>query len=272
MRSTSDPEANAAVAASLVREAIDQGASYIQTPEVTNLVQRDRKLAERRVTDEDGDATLAALRALAAEAAVTVHIGSLVVRDGERWRNRGFLIGPEGAVVARYDKVHMFDVDLPSGETFRESSSYTAGDCAVLAEVGPLRIGMTICFDIRFPRLYEELAMAGANLLTAPSAFAASTGRDHWHVLTRARAIENGAFLVAACQEGLHEDGRTTYGHSLIVAPWGRILAEASETPSVIVADIDLAEAEDMRRRIPVLTARRRFEVRTIGATSDKAA
>lgn len=266
MRSTSDPEANAATAGRLVREAIDRGATYIQTPEVTNLVQRDRKLAERLVVTEQHDATLATLRALAAAAGVTIHIGSLIVREGDRWRNRAFLVGADGDILARYDKVHMFDVDLPSGERFRESATYTAGECAVLADLGEIRLGVAICFDVRFPRLYEELAVAGANVLTAPSAFARSTGQDHWHTLVRARAIENGAFMIAACQEGLHEDGRTTYGHSLIVAPWGTVLAEAIETPSVIVADIDLADADRMRAQIPVLSARRPFGVTRVAA------
>ncbi|WP_420393100.1 carbon-nitrogen hydrolase family protein [Acuticoccus sp.] len=262
LRSTASPEENRDAVVRLVREAAGRGATYVQTPEVTNFVQRDRAAATKLIVPEREDVTLAALRALAAELSITVHIGSLAVRDGAAWRNRGLMIDPEGEVVARYDKIHMFDVALPSGETFRESATYTAGDGVVLVDVGGAKVGMTICFDLRFPRLYEELAVAGATVLTAPSAFAASTGRDHWHALLRVRAIENGAFMIAAAQEGLHQDGRKTYGHSMIVAPWGDVLAEATDTPSVIVADLDLSLVERMRGQIPVLSARRPFTVR----------
>ncbi|MEM8551179.1 MAG: carbon-nitrogen hydrolase family protein [Pseudomonadota bacterium] len=257
MRSTADPSQNAAVAAERVAEAAERGATYIQTPEVTNLVQMRRPLAAPLVQHPDADETLSALREVAAKNRVTVHIGSLVVREGEHWRNRAHIIGPTGDVVATYDKIHMFDVDLPSGERFRESNTYTPGKDTVICHVGDLAIGVSICFDLRFPALYAALSAAGANVLTAPSAFAKTTGAAHWHALLRARAIENGAFLIAAAQEGTHEDGRTTYGHSIIIDPWGRVLAEADETPGVIVADIDPADAQTVRAQIPVLTARR---------------
>jgi predicted amidohydrolase len=272
MRSGARPQENAAEAVRLVREAIAAGATYIQTPEVTNIVQRRRAEAEPFVVTEEREPTLAALRLLAAEAGVHVHIGSLVVRDGDAWRNRAYLVGPDGAILARYDKIHMFDVDLPDGERFRESATFTAGDTAVVAAAGELTIGLAICFDLRFPRLFETLAFAGANVLTVPAAFAETTGRAHWHALVRARAIENGAYVVAAAQEGRHEDGRTTFGHSMIVDPWGRVLAEATDTPSVITADIDLNVVETVRRQIPVLTARRPFATLTADAAERRAA
>jgi predicted amidohydrolase len=259
MRSGARPQENAAEAVRLVREAAQRGASYIQTPEVTNIVQRRRAEAEPFVTTEDREPTLAALRGVAAEAGVHVHIGSLVVRDGDRWRNRAYLIGPDGGILARYDKIHMFDVDLPDGERFRESATFTPGETAVLADAGPLTVGITICFDLRFPRLYETLTLAGATVLAVPAAFAFTTGKAHWHTLIRARAIENGAYVIAAAQEGTHEDGRTTFGHSMIVDPWGVVVAEATDTPSIIVADLDLEAVATVRRQIPILTARRPF-------------
>ncbi|WMS42848.1 carbon-nitrogen hydrolase family protein [Acuticoccus sp. MNP-M23] len=256
LRSTRDPFQNADTVVRLIREAAALGARYIQTPELTNLVEIRRKHAAPQVREEADEPVLSAVRPLCAELGVTVHLGSLIVREGEQWCNRGYMIGPGGDIEARYDKLHMFDVDLPSGQSFRESSAYRQGETAVLVDDGPLKIGMAICFDLRFPRLFEELANEGANVLTAPSAFATATGDAHWHVLLRARAIENAAFMVAAAQEGLHEDGRTTYGHAMIVDPWGRVLAEATETPSVIAADIDLSSAAKMRAQIPTIAAR----------------
>jgi predicted amidohydrolase len=261
MRSTPRPQENAAEAVRLVKEAAAAGATYVQTPEITNIVQRRKAEAEPHVVAEDAEPVLAALRGVAAEAGVHVHIGSLVVKDGDRWANRAFLIGPDGAIIARYDKIHMFDVDLPDGDRYRESDTYAPGDCTALAQVGEATLGMTICFDVRFPRLYEALAMEGATVIAIPAAFTAVTGAAHWHLLVRTRAVENGVFVIAAAQEGAHEDGRRTYGHSLIVDPWGRVLAEATETPSVIVADLDLSEVEKVRGQVPVLTARRPFSV-----------
>ncbi|MBJ3774081.1 carbon-nitrogen hydrolase family protein [Acuticoccus mangrovi] len=272
MRSTATPSENADQAVALARAAIADGAVYVQTPEVTNLVQRKKALAEPHVTTEEREPTILALRALAADAGVHIHIGSVVVRDGDMWRNRAFLIGPDGEIVARYDKIHMFDVDLPNGERFRESSTYQPGESAVLAEVGDLRLGITICFDVRFPRLYEELALAGATAFAIPAAFADVTGRAHWHTLVRTRAIENGAFVISATQEGTHEDGRTTYGHSMIVDPWGRVLAEAEATPSFIAADLDLSLVDTVRQQVPVLTARRPFAVTRTEAPARRSA
>ena len=262
LSSTTDPAANADTAVRLVREAIAGGAKYVQTPEITNLCQSDRDEAARLIVAEGQDGTLNAMRALAAGAGVLIHIGSIVVREGDLWRNRSVLIGTDGEVIARYDKMHMFDADLGEGESVRESEAYAAGDEVVLADLGEMRLGMTICFDLRFPRLYEELSVAGANVLAVPSAFAVETGAQHWHVLLRSRAIENGAFVIAAAQEGEHEDGRTTYGHSLIVSPHGEVLAEARETPGVIFAELDLSQCEEARSRVPLLSARKPFEVR----------
>lgn len=272
MRSTPRPQENADEAVRLVKEAAGAGATYVQTPEITNICQRRKAEAEPLVTTEENEPVLAALRGVAAEAGIHVHIGSLVVRDGAKWANRSFLIAPDGSVAARYDKIHMFDVDLPDGDRYRESDTYTPGETAVLAPVGEATLGLSICFDLRFPRLYEALAMEGADVVAAPAAFTAVTGAAHWHLLVRTRAVENGVFVVAAAQEGLHEDGRRTYGHSLVVDPWGRILAEATGTPSVIVADLDLSQVGLVRAQVPVLTARRGFSLARVEPSAKRTA
>ena len=259
MCSSTRPQDNADEAARLVRDAAGQGARYVQTPEITNLVQRHKADAAPHVVGEADDPTLSALRTVAADCSIHVHIGSLVVADGDRWANRSFLIAPDGTIAARYDKIHMFDVDLPDGDTYRESDTFAPGQAAVVSPLGEAAVGLSICFDVRFPRLYEALAMNGASIIAIPAAFTAVTGAAHWHLLVRTRAVENGCFVVAAAQEGLHEDGRRTYGHSLIVDPWGRVLAEATETPSVILADLDLDQVTTVRGQVPVLTARRPF-------------
>jgi predicted amidohydrolase len=203
------------------------------------------------------------LRELAHKLGIFVHIGSLAIKlSKERAANRSFLIDPKGEIVARYDKIHMFDVDLGNGESYRESNSYRPGESAVLADLPWGRMGLTVCYDLRFPALYRALAEAGATMLTIPSAFTRKTGEaGHWHVLVRARAVENGCFVFAAAQGGKHENGRETYGHSLIVDPWGRILAEGDSEPSVVMAEIDPAEVAKARGRIPSLEHGRRFEV-----------
>ncbi|MEM8855043.1 MAG: carbon-nitrogen hydrolase family protein [Pseudomonadota bacterium] len=259
--SGSDPEANARMVTDLVRQAADKGAQYIQTPEVTNLVTLDRSQSETLARTEEDDFSLAALRTVAADKGVTVHIGSLSIRDGDRLANRSFVIAPDGSIAARYDKIHMFDVDLPDGETFRESQTFAPGRTAHLTPIGPLMLGLTICFDVRFAKLYAGLAEAGATMFSVPAAFAVSTGEAHWHTLLKARAIENGAFVVAAAQGGTHDCGRTTYGHSLIIDPWGRILAEGTDVPDIIMADLDPAMVETVRRQVPIMTARRTFSV-----------
>ena len=267
MRSCRDPGANRDAAVAGVREAASAGAHYVQTPEMTSLVERSRERLFAVVTTEDKDPTLSALRESARATGTMVHVGSIAVRAGEKIANRAYLIDAEGDIAAAYDKLHLFDVDLPSGERWRESATYTGGSCAVLAATPWAMLGLTICYDIRFPALYRALAEAGAEVLTAPACFTRQTGEAHWHVLQRARAIETGSFVISAAQGGRHEDGRETYGHSLIVDPWGRVLADAGGAePGVILAEIDLAQVADARARIPSLQHARSFTIERAGA------
>jgi len=268
MRSGRDPAVNRDAAVAGLREAAGQGARYIQTPEMTSLVERSRERLFAVVTDEGSDPTLTALRQTAREVGAWVQVGSIAVRNGEKIANRAFLIDPEGGIAASYDKLHLFDVDLPSGESWRESSTYTGGGCAVVAETPLGTFGLTICYDIRFPALYRALAEAGATVLTGPACFTRQTGEAHWQVLQRARAIATGSFMISAAQGGVHEDGRETYGHSIIVDPWGRVLAEGGTEPGVILAEIDLSLVADARARIPSLRHARPFSVERIGAKS----
>ena len=269
MRSGRDPLANRDAAVALVREAADAGAHYVQTPEMTSLVEREKARLFANVTEPDQDPTLAALREVARERGLVVQIGSLAVRNGDKIANRAFLIDAEGAVTASYDKVHLYDVDLPNGERWRESATYTGGACAVVADTPWAPIGVTICYDIRFPALFRALAEAGATVITAPACFTQQTGKAHWHVLHRARAIETGSFMISAAQGGHHEDGRDTYGHSLIVDPWGKVLADAGgNAPGVILAEIDLSRVADARARIPALLHARPFTVERIGRSA----
>lgn len=268
MRSGRDPLANRDAAVALVREAASAGADYVQTPEMTSLVERSRADLFGKVGPEERDPTLSALREVARERGVVVHVGSLAVRSGEKIANRAFVIDSTGAVLARYDKVHLFDVDLPNGESWRESATYTGGDAAVLAELPWGLLGVTICYDVRFPALYRALAEAGASFLSAPACFTRQTGEAHWHVLHRARAIETGAFMISAAQAGLHEDGRETFGHSLIVDPWGRVLAEGGREPGIVVASVDPTLVTDARGRIPTLKHARPFTVGVQGGAS----
>lgn len=261
MRSGQDVGRNRDDAVRMVREAAEGGAHYIQTPEMTSLVDRTKGAVREKVGDERQDPTLAALREVAREKGVTVHIGSIAVRAGEKIANRAYLIDPDGEIAARYDKVHLFDVDLPNGESWRESATYIGGDKAVLAETAWGLLGVTICYDVRFPALYRALAEAGAAILSAPACFTRQTGEAHWHVMHRARAIETGSFMISAAQGGLHEDGRETFGHSLIVDPWGRVLAEGGAGPGVILAAVDLSLVADARGRIPTLKNARPFTV-----------
>lgn len=256
MRSGVEVAANIAAATALVREAAGQGAQLVATPEMTNLLDIRPGKARARIVPEADDQTLAAMRALADELGIWLLIGSIAVTlEGEdRLANRSFLIAPDGSVRARYDKIHMFDVEVGDGQSYRESRAYRPGDRAVLAETEFGKLGMTICYDVRFPHLYRKLAQAGAGILTIPAAFTRVTGLAHWHVLVRARAIETGSFVLAPAQGGTHEDGRETFGHSLIVSPWGEVLAEkADDTPGVIVADLDMDAVAKARRRIPSL-------------------
>ncbi|TPJ51346.1 MULTISPECIES: carbon-nitrogen hydrolase family protein [unclassified Mesorhizobium] len=261
MRSGERPERNAIDLERLVREAAGQGATYIQTPEMTGALVRDKKAAS--FTSEDKDIIVGTARRLARELGVHLHIGSTaILRADGKLANRALLFGPDGATLASYDKIHMFDVDLDNGESWRESATYEPGTEAVVTTIEGAKLGFAVCYDLRFPQLFRAEALAGADLLSVPAAFTRQTGEAHWHVLLRARAIENGAYVVAAAQGGLHEDGRETYGHSLIVDPWGRVIAEAAHNePAVIVAEIDSAQSLAARKKIPNLKNARDFAI-----------
>jgi predicted amidohydrolase len=262
MRSGLKVAINIDAAVRLIGEAKSAGADYVLTPEMTNILAAKREQLFAAIVDEELDASLATLRELARRLGIFIHIGSLAIRLAhDRAANRSFLVDPKGNVAARYDKIHMFDVDLADGESYRESRNYRPGELAVLADLPWGRLGLTVCYDLRFPALYRGLAEAGATMLAIPSAFTRQTGEAHWHVLVRARAIENGCFVFAAAQGGKHETGRDTYGHSLIVDPWGRIIAEGGAEPGVVMAEIDPAEVANARARIPSLQHGRRFEI-----------
>jgi deaminated glutathione amidase len=260
-------EANVRDATALIRAAAKGGAQYIQTPEVTTQMERDRAKQMVETRPEEGNPALAHFRALARELNVWLHIGSMAVAVGDgQLANRAFLINPAGAVAARYDKIHMFDVQLPGGEVYRESKLFRPGKEAVLAELPWGKLGVTICYDLRFAALYRTLAQAGAEMLAIPAAFTKPTGQAHWHTLMRARAIETGCYVMAAAQAGKHENGRETYGHSLVVAPWGEIIAEAGVETGVTFADIDLAKVKEARSQVPSLTHDRAFTLHHAGA------
>ena len=262
MRSGLKPAANIDAAVRLINEAKSAGAEYVLTPEMTNILAAKREQLFGAIVAEEADPSLATLRELARQLGVYIHIGSLAVSlSPERAANRSFLVDPKGNIAARYDKIHMFDVDLANGESYRESRNYRPGEQAVLADLPWGRLGLTICYDLRFPALYRALAEAGATMLAISSAFTKQTGEAHWHVLVRSRAIENGCFVFAAAQGGKHENGRDTYGHSLIVDPWGRIIAEGGTDSGVVMAEIDPAEIANARARIPSLQHGRRFEI-----------
>jgi deaminated glutathione amidase len=264
--SSDDPGANLPVTERLVREAAGAGARLVLTPEVTNAVSTSRTRQEAVLAREEDDPTLARLRSVAAETGVWLSIGSLALKSDDpqgRFVNRQFLIAPSGEIAARYDKIHMFDVELGGEERYRESAGYRPGERAVVADTDGVRLGLTTCYDMRFPALYRALAEAGAQVVTVPSAFTVPTGRAHWEVLLRARAIETGCFVLAAAQSGTHAAtagrARETYGHSLAVDPWGSVLADAGEGVGVTVVDLDLSLVEDARRKIPSLANARLF-------------
>ena len=246
----------------LVRQAADQGAELIVTPEATNILQRNRPLLFEQLTTVDKDPVVQGLAALAAELKVRLLIGSALVKreDGEGYANRSVLVGPDGKIEATYDKIHMFDVDLPTGERHRESSVYRPGERAVVVDEPFGRLGLSICYDMRFGELYRRLAEAGAAVIALPSAFTRPTGEAHWDILIRARAIETGAYVLAAAQGGFHEDGRGTWGRSMIVGPWGEVLARLDhDEPGVAVADLDLDKVAKVRDAIPSLRNARAF-------------
>ena len=249
-----DPAANVETVSAKVRAAHASGADFIMTPETTDMMEPRRKLGFEKAQPEATHEALAAFKALAAELEIWLLLGSLVVRQSEdRLANRSFLIDPKGGIAACYDKIHMFDVDVPDGQTYRESKAYRPGSKAVLADLPWGRLGMTVCYDLRFPALYRSLAQAGADFLTVPSAFTRVTGQAHWHCLLRARAIETGCFVFAPAQCGEHAEGRETYGHSLIVAPWGEVLADGGEEPGIVTARIEPAKVAEARAMIPAL-------------------
>ena len=275
MRSGRSVDANVAAADALIREAARGGAHYVQTPEVTTVMDTDRANLLASSAPDVAARALAHFKRLAAELGLWLHVGSMGVRDGtgpsDRIANRSILIAPDGTVTAAYDKIHLFDVALANGETYRESDNFVAGGNAVVADMPWGRLGMTICYDLRFPKLHQALVASGASFLAIPAAFTRPTGEAHWHTLVRARAIETQCFVFAAAQGGRHEHGRETYGHSLIVSPWGQVLAEGGTDPGVIAADIDTSEIAAVRGRIPCLTHGRPFEVVTSAVSADRA-
>lgn len=255
-----DPEVNAAVLADAIGRSAGEGAQMLFTPEMSGLLDRDRKRAGEHIRAESHTAPLQEARAAAARAGLWISLGSLAVltEDG-RWANRAFVIDPDGEIAARYDKIHMFDVDLASGESWRESNAYAAGDKAVVVDGTPVgRLGLSICYDLRFPALFEELGRQACDAIAIPAAFTVPTGAAHWHVMQRARAIEASAFVIAAAQVGEHEDGRQTYGHSLVVDPWGEVLLDmGGEESGIGIADLDLARIAEVRAQVPSLANRR---------------
>jgi predicted amidohydrolase len=260
LRSGREVAANIDAAVELIARAADEGAEFIATPENTSLMEAARALLFEKTRPESDDTALAALRDIAREKKVWLLVGSLPIKvAAEKLANRSFLIAPEGHVAARYDKIHMFDVDLGNGESYRESRNFEPGAEAVTADLPWGRLGMTVCYDLRFPHLYRALAHGGARFITVPSAFTRPTGEAHWHVLLRARAIETASFVIAPAQGGKHENGRETFGHSLIVAPWGEIIAEAGIEPGIAMAEVDPAKVDEARGKVPSLEHDRRF-------------
>ncbi len=267
LNSSDDPAANLPVTLAFIDDAIAQGADFVLTPEVTNCVSGSRSHQQAVLHPEESDPTLKTLRAKAAERKIWLLIGSLALKTNDpdgRFANRCFLIGPDGGIVARYDKIHMFDVDVSPEETYRESDGFRPGSRAVVADLPIGRLGLSICYDIRFAHLYRRLAHAGARILTVPAAFSYVTGAAHWESLLRARAIENGCYVLAPAQTGTHaaSTGRTrkTHGHSLVVAPWGEVLADGGTEPGVVMVDLDPAEVESARARVPSLRHDTQFD------------
>ncbi len=262
LRSGADIDANLRTVREFTRQARARGARYVLTPENTAIMEEDKERLRNVVKRMRDDAAVRFFSELAQELELFLHIGSLALHaeepDEKRLVNRSILFGPDGKAIATYDKIHLFDVDV-NGEHHRESSYIRPGDRAVLAHVAGLRLGLSICYDVRFPTLYRTLALAGAQVFTIPAAFTVPTGKAHWHILTRARAIENGAWVLAAAQGGLHDSGRMTYGHSLVISPWGEIVAEAGEEPTVLHATLDAEHVARVRRQIPVLEHERPF-------------
>jgi predicted amidohydrolase len=255
-----DPDANARTLVEAIEGAAASGAAMLFTPEMSGLLDQKRDRARQHLRSEADDPVLAAVREAAARAGIWVHLGSLALagqREDGRLVNRGFVIDPSGAIRARYDKMHLFDVDLPTGESWRESASYAPGERPALVDTPAGRLGLSVCYDLRFPDLYRVLTGAGATILSVPAAFTVPTGHAHWHVLLRARAIEAGVFVVAAAQVGRHEDGRETFGHSLVIDPWGKVLLDMGDQPGLGFAGIEPGQVEEVRSRLPAIRHRR---------------
>ena len=261
MRSGLIPAQNVATVAAAAKQAKAAGADYLQTPEMTTLVNRDRAAMMAAIGDDKLNPELDAFRTIARDNAIHLHIGSMAVRVGDKAANRAFLIDPKGEVVATYDKIHLFDVDLAGGESWRESNAYVGGNEAVTVDLPFGRLGLAICYDVRFPQLFRAYGDAAVDIISAPACFTKQTGEAHWHVLQRARAIENGAWMISAAQAGHHEDGRDTYGHSVIVDPWGRVIADAGETLGLIYGEVDVHAVAATRGKIPNLKNARPFTV-----------
>ncbi len=267
LRSSTDVPRNLKDASALIKGAASQGAKFISTPEVTNVFEPDRDRLKAIARPEAEDISVKGFSELAAKLGIHLHIGSMALRgDDDKLVNRTIFYGPDGKIIARYDKIHLFDVDLTNGETYRESASYTGGKEAVIVETPFAKLGLTICYDVRFPALHRALAMAGANVLLVPAAFTVPTGKAHWHVLLRARAIETGSFVIAAAQGGKHDSGRETFGHSKVINPWGEVICEANTDPDFKVFEIDPQQSVEARAKIPNLQHAREFTMSHVSA------
>jgi deaminated glutathione amidase len=262
MRSGCDMAQNLMDATALVREAASKGATYVLTPEVSNIFEPDKDRLKAVAMRQQDDIFVRGFSELAKELGIYLHAGSLALNAGqEKLANRSMLFAPDGALITTYDKIHLFDIDLPNGESYRESATYNPGEAAVMAQLPDFKLGFAICYDMRFPRLANALANAGCSVLAYPAAFTVPTGQAHWHVLLRARAIETGSFVLSAAQGGTHDSGRATYGHSIVISPWGEVLAELGDEPGVLVVDIDPAHSAEVRARIPALKHAREFDL-----------
>ncbi len=267
LRSSREMATNLTEASTLIRQAASQGATFISTPEMTNIFEPDRERLKAVVMTESEDSSVAGFVELAAKLEVWLHLGSLALKGADgKLVNRTLLLNPKGEIVARYDKIHLFDVDLPNGDKYRESETFTAGAEAVKVDLPFCSLGLSICYDVRHPALYHALARAGADVLVVPAAFTVPTGKAHWHVLLRARAIETGSYVIAAAQGGTHDSGRETFGHSKVVDPWGKVIAEAGVDPEYLLFEIDPAESAAARARIPALAHAREFTLSQVKA------
>jgi predicted amidohydrolase len=263
MTSGMEPEANLEALATLAHQAAAQGAAYALSPEVSNVFAKDRDGLKSTTWPWENSPTVARCAAIARDTGIHLHVGSMVVaRPGSKYANRSVLFGPDGAVNATYDKIHLFDATLPGDREYRESATYVGGDTGVVGEAAGMKLGLSICYDVRFPALHPALAEAGAEVITVPAAFTVPTGEAHWEILLRARAIETGCWVIAAAQAGHHENGRSTYGHSMIIDPWGKIVGQlGGERPGVLVVDIDLNAVAEARGRVPALANARQFSL-----------